>query len=266
MYHLKRAAQKTLKKKRKAKSKVFLDCQTEFQHLPYVLVFLSSHTYFNHVSCTEGGKKPLSRAGPEVCGVISICTVALRHSETQPMTAGFLCQVVRFQTWSDDLAYFRRTELLTLYWASCEAGSKALWCLCVILRIAKGLETNCLIPLPSGLRTLSYLKRKKTKQMDIWVTGWISASKTWVKAMDCKRVYLNPNHDLLSQQAAAVVRSLHWRCEPQMETCESFLTCCLLLRQITARRVDASVCKQVGIFHANYGKQWQPASNQSTHK
>lgn len=171
MYHLKRAAQKTLKKKRKAKSKVFLDCQTEFQHLPYVLVFLSSHTYFNHVSCTEGGKKPLSRAGPEVCGVISICTVALRHSETQPMTAGFLCQVVCFQTWSDDLAYFRRTELLTLYWASCEAGSKALWCLCVILRIAKGLETNCLIPLPSGLRTLSYLKRKKTKQMDIWVTG-----------------------------------------------------------------------------------------------
>lgn len=109
-------------------------------------------------------------------------------------------------------------------------------------------------------------KEKKTKQMDIWVTGWISASKTWVKAMDCKRVYLNPNHDLLSQQAAAVVRSLHWRCEPQMETCESFLTCCLLLRQITARGVDASVCKQVGIFHANYGKQWQPASNQSTHK
>lgn len=92
--------------------------------------------------CTEGGKKPLSRAGPEVCGVISICTVALRHSETQPMTAGVLCQVVCFQTWSGDLAYFRRTELLTLYWVSCKAGSKALWCLCVILRIAKGLETQ----------------------------------------------------------------------------------------------------------------------------
>lgn len=84
----------------------------------------------------------MSRAGPEVCGVISICTVALRHSETQPMTAGVLCQVVCFQTWSDDLAYFRRTELLTLYWVSCKAGSKALWCLCIILRIAKGLETQ----------------------------------------------------------------------------------------------------------------------------
>lgn len=88
--------------------------------------------------CTEGGgKKPLSRAGPEVCAVISICTVALRHSETQPMTAGFLCQVVCFQTWSGDLAYFRRSELLTLYWVSCKAGSKALWCLCVILRIQR---------------------------------------------------------------------------------------------------------------------------------
>lgn len=57
MYHLKRAAQKTLKKKEK--SKLFLDCQTEFQHLPYVLAFLSSHNYFNHFSCVQKEGKSL---------------------------------------------------------------------------------------------------------------------------------------------------------------------------------------------------------------
>lgn len=167
MYHLKRAAQKTLKKE-KQKVKSFWIVKQNFS------ISLMSSCFFLHT--TTSITFHVQKEGKSLWVELGLKCVALSpfvqlHWDTVPMTAGFLCQVVCFQTWSDDLAYFRRTELLTLYWASCEAGSKALWCLCVILRIAKGLETQTVwyhCHLVWGHCPTS--KGKKTKHK--WTSGW----------------------------------------------------------------------------------------------